>query len=116
METKKEKFLLAILFFMLMIMVGATLNFVVIKNNDCLMPVYSNYIYEGDKSHFPFKKFDEVSYPYLSDIMSYKSGTKIHIFSIGDLIMVVGMAGSIISSFLYLRIKKREGRHVENVD
>ena len=105
MNDKIEKFLLAIVIFMTIFIIGGTLNLVVKKSNDCMMPVHSNYLYEEDNNHFSFQDFEEVNYPYLSDIIIFKVKTKRYFLSIGDIMMLFGLAGIIINSFLYLRIK-----------
>ncbi len=109
---EKENLLLMMLSFLMIMIVGATLNFTVIKSNNCLMPVYSTYTNFNDGSHISFNDFNEVSYPYLSDIIKKNVGNYIFTSSIGDYLMVFGLFSFIISSSFYLKIKHKEKNEI----
>ena len=73
----------------LLVMFGAILNISVIVNNDLKMPVYYHYGEARplvDDTYLPFTDFDDVKYPYFSDI--FKIGRLK--FSIGDVLMFGG--------------------------
>jgi len=100
----------------LAMMVGMTMNFIVMMANGGKMPVKwdSNYT---DEKHFTFQNDSEIPYHYYSDIYDIYNG----IYSLGDLIMILAVA--ILISYLiyetyalikYIKIKyfskKKKGR------
>ena len=78
---------------------GILLQYKVITSNDCKMPVPSGeYNAEMDYKHFFFESKEDINYYYLSDIIViYKEA-----FSIGDLLIWLGMIGSFGFSIRYL--------------
>lgn len=97
-ELKRLKKRILINDIFIIIFLGFVLNMGVIIYNDSRMPVY---FYEGegipevDDSYLPFTDFDEVNYPYLSDIFKI-SRLK---FSLGDILIVGGGISVIIVYF-----------------
>lgn len=85
--TKKQKaimisYLLIISLLVNLNFIGALLNDIVMEANGDKMPVHYHYRFVMER-HFGFKEFEEVKYPYLSDIIPLGNT----IFSIGDIIM-----------------------------
>jgi hypothetical protein len=92
--TKRDKKIMILLFLNMTIlvvcMVGVTLNFKVIIENDGRMPVYQKHLgYKLDtERHFTFENKSEISHFYLADIIPISRG----IFSIGDIVMIFSVA------------------------
>ena len=101
--TKSEIYLILIIFFMEIVMVGMAGNFKVIQNNGGKMPVESDMEYISDK-HFTFQNRSEIPYYYLADIYYGPN----YIYSIGDLIMFFGAAGSLYFLWLFTQLKRFE--------
>ena len=74
--------LLCYIFFMF-IVIGMTMQFIVISNNGGKMPVLLNYDFNNDE-HFSFQKSSEVKNPYLADRFIIGNS----IYSIGDITMI----------------------------
>lgn len=87
---RESKLIAYFLFFSiatLLIVLGATFNYVAINTNDCKMPIklsYSTY----DKEYVSFTDNSEVNHWYLSDILHIGN----MMYSIGDLIMYSAIA------------------------
>jgi len=76
-----------------LIMVGIVMNFMVIKENNCKMPVLfsaEGYNLQEDSSHIYINDTSNVSYKQLIDKYPIKLKKTIHIFSIGDIFLLVG--------------------------
>ena len=86
--TKPEIYLICVIFFMEIIMMGMTMNFKVMQSNGGNMPVENPTNYTDD-THFTFQNRSEIPYYYLSDIYY----TSLGIYSIGDFIMYFGAVG-----------------------
>lgn len=94
-------FLIA-LFGMIIFFTGSHLNFAVVLQNSCKMPVLSENGNYNDSMHFSFKYPDDIKYYYLSDIFLFgKEGTGF-MFSIGDVFIFTGLGLSFISLFLLM--------------
>jgi hypothetical protein len=97
MIDKKDWFYLIWITGMLLVMIGMSFNSQVVFKNDCKMPVISmmgeSY---NDSKHFTFTQPEQVNMPWASDV--------IHIFraiySIGDLLMLLGCS-VVITMFIY---------------
>ena len=74
--------LLCYIFFMF-IVIGMTMQFIVISNNGGKMPVLLNYDFNNDE-HFSFQENFEVKNPYLADRFIIGNS----IYSIGDITMI----------------------------
>lgn len=86
MITKKEKYLIICIIALMIVLVGAFMNFKAIQYNNGKMPVfYQGYI--TSNQHFAFQDFNEIKYSYLSDIIPIG---KRQIISIGDILLVSG--------------------------
>ncbi|MFH1276240.1 MAG: DUF5317 family protein [Candidatus Woesearchaeota archaeon] len=90
MEKTEEK----LLFFtiaLIVVLIGLGCNFLAIQNGG-KMPVFSNDYMEGAKSdkHFEFYDFDEIKFPYTSDIFFAGMGNTGYFFSVGDIFLLFG--------------------------
>jgi hypothetical protein len=101
-ELKILAFLLVALFIMFL---GGLLNQLAFQSNGQKMPFYSEdrNFKSMDNIHFRFDDFDEVNYPYLTDLFKFSTDKEgIYSFvSIGDFLIKVGEYAS-ISGFLLL--------------
>lgn len=93
---RSEKLLIAIVFSSLILIVGITLNFLAITKNGGRMPFYTTY-YSSTETHFSFTDFNEVNYPYLTDIINFP---KRLYFSIGDAVILIGATLGLSCAFL----------------
>jgi len=102
-ERLERKLLINNLIFI--IMMGAFLNIGVVMNNNLKMPVYYNNIDEApqnlDKNYIAFDNFENVKYPYFSDIFKIKNLW----FSIGDTLIVAGFL-LVISLYAFTTINQ----------
>jgi hypothetical protein len=99
--------------FTFLILIGGTLNVVVMDANDCKMPVTSEY-----PERYPTACYYSVESPqdanlgYLADIIKFRTNKAIHYFSIGDILAISG--GLCLTYILVLiaiqhnKTKKRE--------
>ncbi len=81
----KVSFYLLVLGFVIIIL-GASANFIVIQNNDRKMPVWTNYNINSDK-HFVIRDVLEVEYLHFADIYSIKNQA----WSLGDFLLIGGI-------------------------
>lgn len=86
-----------VLSFIIMLM-GLTMNSVVIKENGCKMPVLSRYIYETE-THFSYLDHSNIKHYYLSDIFKIGKG----IWGIGDFFLIGGFGLFVISVFMIIK-------------
>lgn len=108
---KREKLLISILICMMVMMAGLTTNFRVVRANKGLMPVYDDYI-ETDSVHLPFTDKTQVNYWYLSDVFRMDLPKDYEMFySIGDLLMLIGLIGLILFIILYFNIIKNDSKN-----
>jgi hypothetical protein len=91
--------------FLLILFLAIILNTLPVLNNDCRMPVLTQYAID-DTTHFSFENNHEVNYPYFSDIFRINNVY----FSIGDLFFLIGGLG-FITIMLYLTKKVRYLKH-----
>jgi hypothetical protein len=100
--------------FLFIILIGGTLNVVVMDANDCEMPVRlsSGTPLYNQACYLPFEDFSEVNLPILADIIDIKTGKYIHHVSIGDILAVSGSLCLTYILFLiaiqHNKTKKRE--------
>ena len=77
---------------LIIIIIGMSMNFVVITNNEGKMPVSGNameragWLMSVSDRHFIFYSFEDIKYPYLADIIYLGVG----LASIGDILMCGG--------------------------
>lgn len=78
--------------FTFLILIGGTLNVVVMDANECEMPVRlsSGTPLYNQACYLPFEDFSEVNLPILADIIDIKTGRYIHHVSIGDILAISG--------------------------
>lgn len=74
--------------FLALLILGMSLNFLVIVENKGKMPVYNHNNYLEQEGYILFNNFNEVNYPYLSDRF-YIINPDYYLFSIGDIIMFI---------------------------
>jgi hypothetical protein len=74
------------------ILIGGTLNVMVMDANDCEMPIRisGGIPMYNQACYLPFEDFQEVNLPILADIIDIKTGRYIHHVSIGDILAVSG--------------------------
>lgn len=100
MKVEKREFeLLMLCLSLAIIIIGVLLNYAVIVNNHCRMPVVDGeYSKIMDDKHFFFEHKESINYYYLSDIIIIFKGA----ISIGDILIFIGMIGSFGFSIRYL--------------
>jgi len=89
-------------FFMLIVIMGVLLNFIVMSSNDDLMPVKSDYVYEDNK-HFTYLENSEIKHPMLSDWIGFQTDKFILKASPGDVLIILGVVLLIINCIQILR-------------
>ena len=72
------------------------MNFTVIIHNGGKMPVLSQVQYVQER-HFSYQESSEIEYPILSDYIPFQD----RIYSIGDIVMFVGLWGMLSVYFVY---------------
>ena len=87
----------------LFVMVGITLNGIVISNNEGRMPVLEKNFEYKTKTEISYTENEEVEYPFFSD--RYHLGDRI--YSIGDFIMISG-AGMVLVLCFMIFFKKEQ--------
>ena len=86
--------------FLILFLIGGVFNYIVVTNNDNLMPVLYESEYKDD-SHFSYQNPLTIKYWILSDVI-YLLG---NILSIGDSFLLIGMIGHIFFLFLFIKTK-----------
>lgn len=78
--------------FLFIILIGGTLNVVVMDANDCEMPVRisGGIPMYNQACYLPFEDFSEVNLPILADIIDIRTKKYVHHVSIGDILVVSG--------------------------
>lgn len=107
LEKKDVYFFGLIIGFLIMLMGGAS-NFSVMENNNCKMPVLSQYSYETGE-HISFDWDNKPSKWYLSDIITIRK----HIYSIGDILLITGALSIFLFMFLYNHIMFKNNERVK---
>jgi hypothetical protein len=113
MKDKIETTLWMIIIGMVIFSAGTVSNFVVIKSNECKMPVHHTPYSFEISTHFSYEEPNEVNYHYLSDFMklNYWKEQTIY-FSIGDVLFLLGSGMSFIFLINYWRLtfkRRKEG-------
>jgi hypothetical protein len=98
--TRPELYLVISNTFLILFLIGGCFNYIVVTNNNNLMPVLADFSY-NDSTHFTYKEPLIIKYWFLSDIL-YFAG---NILSIGDSLMIIGFIGYFI--FILCFIKKK---------
>ena len=99
----KEQILLFGNFFLIAVLFGVSFNFAVMINNQGKMPVLQEGNY-SDSHHFSYLNNSEINYPYLSDIIPLFN----YFWSIGDLIVLIGVTGFVLFSIIYIKVNLKE--------
>ena len=98
----------------LIFILGCLLNMGVMMANDLKMPAYfpkGDFIPPFDNSvYIPFTNFNDIKYPYLSDVFKIKISSYTLRFSIGDILMFWSIILILIISTKYLFIYLNERR------
>lgn len=96
--------------FLFIILIGGTLNVVVMDANDCQMPVKlsGGIPLYNQECYLAFEDFQEVNLAILSDIIDIKTKRYIHHISIGDILAVLG--GILLTSTLVLIAIQHQNR------
>jgi len=76
---------------------GISANFIVIQTNNGMMPVWSNHMYNST-THFTITNVSEVNNLQFADMWNVYNG----IWSIGDILMILGCALSLYAYFTFL--------------
>jgi len=79
-------------YFLMVLIMGMMLNMFVVSANGYMMPVKNNIIIDSDR-HFFFQENNEVRFWQLSDIYGGVIKNYIFMFSIGDVIILIGIIG-----------------------
>ena len=94
--------------------VGGSLNLYVVKENDCMMPVLSDYDFNSP-DHVSFTNYSEILHPDLADVHILRTWKyNIH-YSFGDVLVILGIliifipAGIIVNYKNKLRYSKYHG-------
>ena len=98
-----ETLLLLFSLTLILLTIGATMNFVVISKNSCRMPVFASLDYwslKSDSTHFLFSNPRSVNYFYFTDI--FPLGETIR-FSLGDVFLTLGMI-SLVTFIVFIGI------------
>lgn len=99
--TKRELYLVIIIFSLLSLNVGGAMNFIAVQKNGGRMPVLADYKINTDR-HFSYQEDNKPQAWIFSDIIP----TKYYILSIGDLLMVVGIMVMITGGYYFLKSEK----------
>lgn len=89
-------------------LIGLFLNFLVITENNCKMPVYlGNLDSKYSETHFSYYYFKQVSYPYLSDIIFIKLPYQDYRvkYSIGDVLIYSSLWLLFFVAFILIKTK-----------
>ena len=89
--TKRELDLLSMSLGLALIILGATMNFIAITSNDCLMPVSNSAEADFSTKHINYYFSYEVKHFYLTDVIGWENNK----CSIGDIFIVVGISSVI---------------------
>lgn len=108
-KSLKKQILIQNLF--LIIMFGMILNLCVMVTNDSKMPVLIQEQTNLPNYYLPFTEFNQVNYPYFSDILGNEN---VLLFSIGDVIIWWGFSLIMISFIYDIFIKFKQRRLNKN--
>ena len=86
-------------FFTMIIILGVIFNYIAFSSNGFQMPVKTEYHF-NDGFHFSYQDSSEVKLGLLTDIFNIKN---IIVFSIGDVIIVLGMISLFVNQFKVFR-------------
>jgi hypothetical protein len=90
------RFMIIVNFFVILMMIGMSMNFVVIQSNAGRMPVYGlNY---ETSSHFGYEENDTIKNRFFADNFEIYGD----IFSIGDLLMFISIICIILTGYIMI--------------
>ena len=107
---KREKLLIGMFVFLLIVTLSVTSNTIAKKNNGGKMPVLTSSSYKTN-THFTFQEKQEVSHFYLTDIISLGGD----IYSIGDFGLYLGFIGVTLFSILWIVQIRRDSNAYRKV-
>ncbi len=83
---KREYELIIVCLGLVLIILGVIMQYKVIINNNCMMPVYDSPDAEKSNEHFNYQNMDNINYWHLSDIIGWSNER----ISVGDLFIWFG--------------------------
>ena len=86
-------------FFLMIIILGIIVNYIAFSSNGFQMPVKTEYHF-NDGFHFSYQDSSEVKLGLLTDIFNIKN---IIVFSLGDVIIVLGTISLLVNQFKVFR-------------
>jgi len=90
-------------FFLMIIIFGVIINYIAFSSNGFQMPVKTNYQF-NDGFHFSYQDSSKIKLWLLTDIFNIKN---IIVFSLGDVIILLGIISLFINQFkVFRKIKK----------
>jgi len=93
------------------ILLGGLLNYATVAENGGRMPVYG--AITDSETHFQYEKPEQVKYPALTDIFVMHQGSRSHYYSLGDLIMFLGLGIFALfackTAYDYFQIRRKNG-------
>jgi len=90
-------------FFLMIIILGIIVNYIAFSSNGFQMPVRTEYNFD-DGFHFSYQDSSEVKLWLLSDIFNIKDR---FVFSLGDVIIVLGVISLFVNQFKIFRKRKK---------
>jgi len=91
----------------IIILLGVSLNFIAIRSNNNMMPVYNTHVPFENLRYCEFNNFSEINFPYLSDVISTNFG----IISIGDILVTGGFLFLVILISSYITRRKNDRKN-----
>jgi hypothetical protein len=111
MITKRETYLIAVIFLMLVIIIGGTLNFLAITKNQGKMPILisdPNLIGYEDNEYFTTASCEGIKYCFAIDRFGGAYFGYLIKASAGDFIILAGYVGSVIYLIKWRRAVRKE--------
>jgi len=90
-------------FFLMIIILGIIVNYIAFSSNGFQMPVRTEYQFD-DGFHFSYQESSEVKVWLLTDIFNIKDR---FVFSLGDVIIIIGLLGLIIKNLMIIKNEKQ---------
>lgn len=107
-----ETYLMLSIWCLVFILLGASLNFIVMEQNGGRMPVKSNFYGAISEKHLAFQENDQVEFYFLGDIIDLRFMQ----VSIGDLIIICFIIALLNFSFRYRKTKKALINHMKSME
>lgn len=104
-------FMVAEVTLLIIMMVGGSMNFLAITENQGRMPFLAEFNYES-KSHFSYQVKEEVNYWFFTDIIKISYSY----WSIGDFIMILSVVGMFVNSYLMVNSKWKVFKRMDYIE